>query len=266
MEDQKSGKHVQAESPHDATEIPAPPDNVTGQHAKTEGKQSQQAQITALEDRIRRGERWMIWLTGAIAFFGLCSVVVAILQWLAMSGQLQEMKAGSIDTHALAIAAQAQATAADQFAKSAVSLNARIGSAVEELNLQASAANRLAKATEVANANVIQADRPWMAASISVASFDLGKTPSYTLSFMNSGRRPARVDLTAVREGPYPHFPVNPDREYIYDTTPSTNVVVPGHFVVATNAAKAPLSQGWIDLFNSGQLTFFVFAKRVSQA
>ena len=45
----------------------------------------------------------MIWLTAAIAFFALCSVVVGVCQWSAMSGQLREMKSGGVDTGILAI-------------------------------------------------------------------------------------------------------------------------------------------------------------------
>ena len=55
-----------------------------------------------IEDRIRGAEKWMIWLTAAIAFFGLCAVVVGVLQWNAMKGQLTEMRSGGIDTHTLA--------------------------------------------------------------------------------------------------------------------------------------------------------------------
>ena len=37
-------------------------------------------------------EKWMVGLTGAIAFFGLCTVGVGILQWHVMSGTLTEMQ------------------------------------------------------------------------------------------------------------------------------------------------------------------------------
>jgi hypothetical protein len=40
----------------------------------------------------------MIWLTGAIAFFGLCTVIVGAFQWCAMRGQLDEMKAANLVT------------------------------------------------------------------------------------------------------------------------------------------------------------------------
>jgi hypothetical protein len=57
---------------------------------------SDKSQILNLENRIRAGEKWTIWLTGAIAFFVLCSAFVAGLQWTVMQGQLSEMKAGTV--------------------------------------------------------------------------------------------------------------------------------------------------------------------------
>src|SRR5258708_39541206 len=78
---------------------------------------SAQSQITQLEDRIKSAEKWMIWLTAAIAFFGLCSIGVGILQWRVMSGQLDEMKGGAADTHTLAQAATVQAAAAQNAAE-----------------------------------------------------------------------------------------------------------------------------------------------------
>jgi hypothetical protein len=77
------------------------------------------------------------------------------------------------------------------------------GLTVDRMNLQAGdlaesvkQTSRLAKATATANRNVIEADRPWMGASLSVADFGSGKTPTYTVIFVNSGKRPARVTLT----------------------------------------------------------------------
>jgi hypothetical protein len=73
------------------------------------GKENMNTTIQNLGDELHKAERWMIWLTGAIAFFGLCTVVVAALQWSAIKGQLGEMKSGGVDTHDLAVAAKKQA-------------------------------------------------------------------------------------------------------------------------------------------------------------
>jgi uncharacterized membrane protein YhaH (DUF805 family) len=48
--------------------------------------------IQGFEDRVRRAELWIIWLTAGIVISGFCSVAVGIFQWSTMRGQLNEMK------------------------------------------------------------------------------------------------------------------------------------------------------------------------------
>jgi hypothetical protein len=90
----------------------------------------------------------MIWFTGAIALFGLCSVVVGVLQWSAMRGQLTEMRRGSVDTHALAHSAGKQAGAAEKFSASAEGINKETQSAVSQFSRLAAAAASQAKTSE----------------------------------------------------------------------------------------------------------------------
>ncbi len=77
---------------------PAAPNNPLGTAAQSATDNGGKTEIQQLEDRMRRAEKWMIWLTAAIAFFGLCSVVVAFLQWRSSENQ-------GVDTHNLAVAA-----------------------------------------------------------------------------------------------------------------------------------------------------------------
>ena len=95
------------------------PDPLTRQPAQAIANQDVQREVEDVEERIGRAERSMIRLTAAIAFFALCSVIVGILQWSAMRGQLGEMKNGGVDTHNLAIAARTQAEAAKSTAETA---------------------------------------------------------------------------------------------------------------------------------------------------
>ena len=76
-------KNIKAAEPHLQPKSPVEPP-------------SDKSQMLNLENRIRASEKWTIWLTGAIAFFGLCSAAVAGLQWTVMQGQLNEMKAGTV--------------------------------------------------------------------------------------------------------------------------------------------------------------------------
>lgn len=164
--------------------------------------------------------------------------VFAIKQWSAMSGQLEEMRKSSVDTHALAQAA------IDQVAK--------LQAGVDETH-------RLALDAETANTNALAAERPWMGASIGVKDFEVGKTPTFSITFVNSGRRPAKLKLTAGTSKVYEKFPTNPAFEF--DTTPSTSIDVPGQPSLTSWNGKSPLSDAEISVLKSGTLTFYVYGK-----
>ena|SRR5437867_363388 len=105
MPDNTPSSPVQGQNPAEGSQSPA-----TEQQKRsgdtTEVRQGDVcAEIQGLETRIKKAEWWMVWLTAAIAFFGLCAVIVGVLQWSAMRGQLGEMKSSGVDTHALAEAA-----------------------------------------------------------------------------------------------------------------------------------------------------------------
>ena len=87
---------------------PPAPDDPHSPAAQSISRHEVQSEIEGIEDRVKRAERWMIGLTGAIAFFGLCSVIVGVLQWRAMRGQLNEMQSTGVDTHSLTVATQQQ--------------------------------------------------------------------------------------------------------------------------------------------------------------
>ena len=119
MEDKPASENIQQHPNRESPSAPKAPNTETGQNTQKESAASTQSQITKLEDQIRSAEKWMIWLTAAIAFFGLCTVIVGTLQWIVMGGQLREMKSGGTDTHALAESALAQAQATNRLASEA---------------------------------------------------------------------------------------------------------------------------------------------------
>jgi hypothetical protein len=198
-------------------------------------------------------------LTGAIVALGtIVSTGTALFQ-VYMAKQDSRNTSQQIDN--LIAAARIQAGAASAFADSAARINTGIGSAVEKLNLQAAATSRLSKDSETANNNVLEADRPWMGAVVSEANFELGKRPVFSIVFTNTGKRPARVDLTSIRTNWYLQFPTNPDREYIFDATPSTSVVVPGQGVSSVTEWSNPMAQLDVETAATGPSTFFIFGK-----
>ncbi len=141
----------------------------------------------------------------------------------------------------------------------------KAGIQADKLDASVKQASRLAKDTEEANANALQADRPWMGGYIQVSDFEADKKPTYTIVFTNSGRRPAHIDFSGAREDWYPAFPADPDREYwarVTDEQPSTNVVVPGQQVIMVSQGTTPLTPvdlTWASTLDSTHV-FFVFA------
>jgi hypothetical protein len=97
---------------------PSSPNSPDGQNTQAISNQSVQKEIENIDDRVKRAERWMIGLTGAIALFALAAVIVGVLQWNAMSGQLTEMIKQYPEVKKSADAAQSAATTAENTLKS----------------------------------------------------------------------------------------------------------------------------------------------------
>jgi hypothetical protein len=102
MENQPSSKQLDKDGDKQALGITERIKSPISGEAQQGSNRATQGQITNLEGRLRSAEKWMIWLTAAIAFFAFCSVIVGALQWSVINR-------GSADTHALAEAAKTQA-------------------------------------------------------------------------------------------------------------------------------------------------------------
>ena len=136
---------------------------------------------------------------------------------------------------------QALASSGDALSKTLTKMQGQID-ATGELYRQT---QRLAAAAEKANANVLEADRPWFGAVLTAQdALEVGKVPSYTVVFLNSGKRPARVLASEVASAWFTAFPKSPR----FDTTPggvrSNDFVVPnGTVVVRAKLFHDPLTQ-----------------------
>jgi hypothetical protein len=163
---------------------------------------------------------------------------------------------GVQDTHTLAQQAVTQAIQTTNLAKATSTQAAEMRDSVRQ-------ASRLASATEKANANMVAADRPWIGGHIEVTNFELGKRPTVSTVFTNSGKRPAKVDVSFERSGFYSIFPFNPDSQFISNEGASTNILVPGQPTSMTSTSEGVLRQADLDLA-SGMYpfqTYFAFAK-----
>jgi hypothetical protein len=129
------------------------------------------------------------------------------------------------------------------------------------MDAQTGATNRLAIAAETANANVLEADRPWFGIALSAQDpLELGKIPSATVVFLNSGKRPAKVIISEVSDHWFTALPKNPPYELA--GLKSSNMVVPNSFVTNKfNLFKKPLSQPEIDAVTGGGVVkLFIYA------
>lgn len=160
--------------------------------------------------------------------------------------------------------------AAGKFAKSADGINLGVKNAVGKLNEQAvqlagnvKQSTRLANETALANSNVVMADRPWLGADIRVTNFDVGKKPTVTAVFTNSGKRPAKIDVSAETSGFYTTFPFDPDTRYLPSGVRSTSILVPGQHTTLIANSNVYLKQNELDLASGLHpfRTFFAFAK-----
>jgi hypothetical protein len=196
---------------------PILPSRQETENAKSDGNSRVESDVKTLRDRLRSAEKWMIWLTGAIALFALCQVGAAFLQWRAMEDQLAEMKSGSTDTHNLATAAGSQAGSLQNLATSTATQSDRTKDLADRMKDQADRTKTIAeqaiiqaKAAKVSvdaaqiSANIATSqleltERPWVffkdARVVSPLTFDSnGATVTFEIVLRNSGPSPA-VDV-----------------------------------------------------------------------
>ena len=195
----------------------------------------------------------MIVLTAAIAVFALCSVVVAILQWRAMTGQLKEMQSGGTDTHNLAVAAGNQATwtqsladymktqadrtkdLADRMKDQADQTTTIAGQAVIQAEAAQSAAKTARRSLEISH-------RPWLVVKATVASpltYDAqGANITIHYSIANIGNSPA-IGIWVwpefyILNGTKPAGMIERERickELVARTTKFGQIVYPGQWI-----------------------------------
>jgi hypothetical protein len=105
----------------------------------------------------------MIGLTGAIAFFGLCQVIVGIFQWNAMSGQLNEMRGSGNQTERLVILNQGQLIQNAKLADAAKTQAEKSETISDNVKRAADQMERSANQAEVAaKQSAAQSKLPWM--------------------------------------------------------------------------------------------------------
>ena len=191
------------------------PDPPASHPAEAVTNQDVHREVEDVENRIGRAERSMIRLTAAIAFFALCSVVVGILQWNAMSGQLGEMKSGSTQTDRLI-------SAATGIAGSIAESIHKADAARESSEIQ----SKRALDVSIAASRIDQ--RAWFGIKeITLANpLVIGKSVQISIIGLNTGKTPTLdLSLTEVRVGP---SETDTSRDFIF-SIPDREVVAPNN-------------------------------------
>jgi hypothetical protein len=212
MPDDQAGEKIAAQPIQNVTKpqpvnAQPPPDSPHAQNAKAISEQSMTTEIHGLEDRVRGAEKWMIWLTGGIVFLTAGIVIVGILQWNAMRGQLSEMHSGGVDTHVLAVQAKNQADAAGNLAEAAKAQTDKMTKSLEKTDslirqaaAQAKATNTLAeqarRSANIGAQSLESQTRPWITIDgdfqeITSDASASDVTVRFTLKLRNYGQSPA---------------------------------------------------------------------------
>jgi len=190
-----------------------------------------------------------------IAVATVVYVVYAHRQWVAMSGQLSEMHDST---------ASAKTAAADtlgEMQRSSAASDQQFQTQLKKLDSSIKEAQRLAKATEDANANVVNSDRPWMGGVIDIQNFTAGNSAKISWAFSNSGKRPAVIDEAAGTDFVFPVFPIDPDPRYGNISGASKAITVPGNMVNKQYTSAIKLNTSIMSSINSGGVKYFVIAK-----
>jgi len=189
MEENNQGEEPQQEA---KKQVPRPqssivPDHPASSNAQSIGDQSQKNDIQELEDPTGKAQIWMnIRLTGAIAVFAFCSVVVGTFQWSTMRGQLDQMISTSGQTERLVILYGGQLAQSRRLAEAAKAQSEQTTEQAKATNRLAIAAKRSADAQERAwvgtsgsmHVSVGTIDDKNIIGTVNVPMTNFGKTPA----------------------------------------------------------------------------------------
>jgi hypothetical protein len=211
MPDNDSSKPVKQDGtepvePVEATNTNSPPQIPDSHPAQPVTNEAMEGQIEDIQDRVKRGEWWMIGLTAAIALFALCSICVGLLQWSVMKGQLKEMHDGGTDTHNLATAAGKQATWTQNLATNMQTQADRTKDLADRMKDQADQTKEIARqaiiqakaaksTAETAHETLSLSERAYLLLGSPMDDFANGRTiiPIYNSGHIPSGRATVTV-------------------------------------------------------------------------
>lgn len=216
--------------------LPVAPKEPSSIQTEPVAKNPEKTEIQKIEDRVKRAEWWMIWLTAAIAFSGFCAVGVGYMQW-------REIHAGSTDTHDLAVAAKTQADKMKSMSEAAEKIqNAAEGMVTQDQRIADNAQSALDASNKQSktalDATIAQNrldERPWIGiGQFRVARFEEKKPVTVDIQINNSGKTPAlhvtqwikyKYD-TISQLGPLPSDFISANWQHVGSIPPQGNQVL----------------------------------------
>jgi hypothetical protein len=157
---------------------------------------------------------------------------------------LFEIKKGGTDTHNLAEQTKNIAT--------------KTGSQAVATNNLATAAQESALHGGEQVAAIVDADRPWMGAAVTVNGLEVGKSPVATFIAINSGKRPAMIVSFQKAMAGLPYFPEDPPYTGIRI---SRSIVVPGMTLTGKIDDASEITQPTFDAISKSQLRYYVYGE-----
>jgi len=200
--------------------------------------------------RVKLTEVWLVILTGVIAASSVTTCYVYSRQLDVMQDTLNEIRTGGIDTHSLARASSKQATALTD------SIGPATTSAAKAAETSAKNSDRIARGSEAAvgatQASMRLDQRAWIGfKGFRDLHLEIGKPPSVTIVFVNTGKTPAvGARISSYIEYVPPH------------NSPSQQA--PGSIDEASNAIIHPGQETWSVLNKSDFLLTSAIADAIA--
>lgn len=266
MPDDGSGSPIKEQAPQQRSEgepirPPTTPDDPSPPATEAISRQEVQSEVKDIEDRVKRAELWMIWLTAAIAFSGFCAIGVGYMQW-------REIHSGSSDTHDLAVAAREQATkmqdisdAADKIRQAAENMAAQEKRLADDTETSLKVSTKQSRDALNASIAASRSDqRAWMGAADWTFTVNASDPVKGVVVISNVGKSPATNVICRISGGMFPNDHVLSETDIIY---PDRNPIIkqgtafPGtHFPLTAGSGpiQPELQKLWFQRIDDGDL------------
>jgi hypothetical protein len=124
----------------------------------------------------------------------ICALALVFITFYYTRAAYRQAVASETAANAANISAQTADATLKEIQKNELASSDQFKTQLEKLDASIGQARRLADATEKANRNAENADRPWLGGQINVIGFEAGRNPEAFCAFVNGGRRPAFVE------------------------------------------------------------------------